>query len=153
MTGWEWTLEGRSNADVESDKGADHTLNVSGKERSFLVDTGATRSTIAAEELPGVEKSRNSAQIVGLGGKIQTLDTTAHLRVRCGPMQEKHAVLLSTTTPVNLLGRDLLCKLGCTIACTKKGTINVVVVDLPCVAPHVRVGYYPGWYGGVSWLE
>ena len=81
-----------------------YTLNVSGKELSFLVDMGATHSTIAVKELPGVEKSGNSAQFVGLGGKIQTLDTTAQLPVRCGPLQEKHAFLLTATTPVNLLG-------------------------------------------------
>ena len=52
-----------------------YTLDVSGKKLSFLVDTGATRSTIAAKELPGVEKCRNSVRVVGLGGKIQTLDT------------------------------------------------------------------------------
>ena len=64
---------------------------------------------------------------MGFGGKIQTLDTTAQLLVRCGPLQEKHALLLTTTTPINLLGRDLLYKLGCTIECTERG----VFVDIP----------------------
>ena len=104
-----------------------YTLNLSGKELSFLDDTGATRSTIAVKELPGVEKFGNSAQVVGLGGKIQTLDATAQLSVRCGPLQEKHAFLLTTKAPVNLFGRYLLCKLGCTTACTEKG----VFIDIP----------------------
>ena len=34
-----------------------YTLDVSGKKLSFLVDMGATYSTIVAKELPGVEKS------------------------------------------------------------------------------------------------
>ena len=104
-----------------------YSLDISGKKLSFLIDTGATYSTIAAKELPGVEKSNTEVQVVGLGGSIQTLKTTTQLPVRCGPLQEKHAFLLTTTTPVNLLGRDLLCKLGCKIACTKKG----VFVDIP----------------------
>ena len=83
-----------------------YTLNVSGKELSFLVDTGATRSIIAVKELPRVEKSRNSAQVVGLGGKIQTLDTTTQLPVRCGPLQEKHAILLTTSKLVSKLVRS-----------------------------------------------
>ena len=32
-----------------------------------------------------------------------------------------HSFLLSDTTPVNLLGRDLLCKLNCTIYCSPDG--------------------------------
>ncbi|KAG6925680.1 protein NYNRIN-like, partial [Chelydra serpentina] len=34
---------------------------------------------------------------------------------------DQHAFLLSPHSPVNLLGRDLLCKLGCTIYCTPDG--------------------------------
>jgi len=112
-----------------------YTLDVSGKRLSFLVDMGATHSTIAVKELPGVEKSGTSIQVAGLGGGVQTLDTTTQLPVRCGPSQEKHAFLLTTTTPVNLLGRDLLCKLGCTIACTERG----VFVDIPREKTHLAM--------------
>uniref|UniRef100_K7FJP6 Peptidase A2 domain-containing protein n=1 Tax=Pelodiscus sinensis TaxID=13735 RepID=K7FJP6_PELSI len=44
-----------------------------------------------------------------------------------GPLTEEHAFLLSPSTPVNLMGRDLLCKLNATIYCSPEG----VFVDIP----------------------
>ena len=49
------------------------------------------------------------------------------LRVEIGPLSAQHAFLMVTDTPINLLGRDPLCKLNCTVKCTPEG----VYLDIP----------------------
>uniref|UniRef100_A0A665THK9 ribonuclease H n=1 Tax=Echeneis naucrates TaxID=173247 RepID=A0A665THK9_ECHNA len=72
--------------------------------------------------------SRKTVRAVGVGGIPLCLPVSEPTTVSIGPFTENvssfttsHSFLLSDTTPVNLLGRDLLCKLNCTIYCTPDG--------------------------------
>ncbi|CAM5074715.1 unnamed protein product [Eretmochelys imbricata] len=59
-----------------------------------------------------------SVSAVGITGIPTSLTLSKPLSVQVGPLSEKHALLLSDSTPANLLGRDLLCKLVCSIYCS-----------------------------------
>uniref|UniRef100_A0A8C8S4F1 Peptidase A2 domain-containing protein n=1 Tax=Pelusios castaneus TaxID=367368 RepID=A0A8C8S4F1_9SAUR len=59
--------------------------------------------------------------VIGVSGKPFSVPLSTHAKVRIGPLTTEHAFLLSTGTPVNLLGRDLLCKLHATVECSPEG--------------------------------
>uniref|UniRef100_A0A3B4XT82 ribonuclease H n=1 Tax=Seriola lalandi dorsalis TaxID=1841481 RepID=A0A3B4XT82_SERLL len=77
------------------------TIDINGKSTSFLVDTGASISTIKPTSSLNLKASRNTVRAVGVGVYLLSFSQTAHT--------------------VNLLGRDLLCKLNCTIFGTPEG--------------------------------
>lgn len=101
-------------------------LNV--KSTSFLVDTGACLSTLKPTKSTNLKTSKETVKAVGVGGIPMCLPVSEPTMVSIGPFTESmssfttcHSFLLSDTTPMNLLGQDLLCKLNCTIYCTPDG--------------------------------
>ncbi|KAI5609483.1 hypothetical protein C0J50_9477 [Silurus asotus] len=92
----------------------------------FLVDTGATYSSIGKEgsKLPLTSKA---IKAVGISGKTQTLRFTEPQWITIAGISVQTPLLYSPATPVNLLGRDALCKLGAKIHCGPTG----VWVTLP----------------------
>ena len=57
---------------------------------------------------------------MGLDGIPRTCPLSQPAKVTLGPLLTEHTFLL-TSSPVNLLGRDLLCKLNATIKCSQDG--------------------------------
>ncbi|XP_034647845.1 uncharacterized protein LOC117888497 [Trachemys scripta elegans] len=82
---------------------------------------GASRSALRSAEFPSVPLTTLSVNAVGISNQPVSHPVTKPLAVSLGPLANKHAFLLSPSSPVNLLGRDLLCKLGCAIYCTPDG--------------------------------
>ena len=119
------------------------SLNVDGKDFPFLVDTGATFSTITAPPVTGLLSSK-TVEVVGFEGVGQTLPVTFPLKTILGKQALSHPYVVSTNTPVNLLGRDLLIKLGANILCSPDG----LTVTLPdgtsavCGPETTRKGQY-----------
>jgi len=103
------------------------TLNVEGKQVTFLVDTGATRSTLKQGEIKNLPLSGDLVSVVGVSGRREDIPISDKLRVEVGPLRGEHAFLVAKHTPMNLLGRDLLCRMGCTITCRQEG----VFIDTP----------------------
>ena len=64
--------------------------------------------------------------MVGITGVVEKIPTTENLTVECGPLEAHHAFLLAANSLVNLLGRDLLCRLGCTVKCSKYAVRSVI---------------------------
>lgn len=64
---------------------------------------------------------------MGFSGERQTLPYTTPLVTQIGSQTLEHSFVYSPSVPVNLLGRDLLTKLGATILCSADG----LVVTLP----------------------
>ena len=62
-----------------------------------------------------------------MSGVACTIPLTEQLRVEIGPLSVNHAFLMATDTPINLLGRDLLCKLNYTVKCSPEG----VYLEIP----------------------
>ena len=71
--------------------------------------------------------SSQQVKVVGVIGVPMQTPLTKKLKVEIGPLAEHHVFLFAIDSPVNLLGRDLLCQLGCTVRCTWGG----VFLDLP----------------------
>ena len=90
---------------------------------SFLVNTGATKSSVRATEVPNLPLSGEKVQVVGITSETQLNDVTAPIPVKIGPVRKIHQFVICDSSPVNILGRDLLCQLNCTIHCTPDGVI------------------------------
>ncbi|KAJ1175251.1 hypothetical protein NDU88_000539 [Pleurodeles waltl] len=94
---------------------------VMGHRVSFLVDTGATRSTVRSIEVPNLPLSGRTVQVVGVANRYLTNPITDPVQVRIGNYQGSHKFVVCDSSPISLLGRDLLCKLGCSIMCSNDG--------------------------------
>lgn len=85
----------------------------------FLVDTGATVSTIQT-----VQKNLLSSEVItvmGFSGVPTTLPYTKPLTTQLGNQTVLHPFVVSPDVPSNLLGRDLLTRLGANILCSPDG--------------------------------
>lgn len=96
-------------------------MKVMDKQLPFLVDTGATYSTLNDPELCEQAKTPDIVSVVGFSGVKQNLPLSTPLLVSAGTQSTTHPFVLSKEVPVNLLGRDLLKKLGATILCESAG--------------------------------
>ena len=87
---------------------------VAGQTLTFLVDSGATHSVIRTSDLqPSPKLSGNYVYSVGAAGIAVKERLTVPLRCEdVGHSVVKHAFLLSSLCPVNILGHDLMCSLG-----------------------------------------
>ena len=92
-----------------------------GKQVPFLVDTGATRS--AMKDPPPDKISPHHVPVMGFSGTIQHLPLTSPLILNVGHQTLSHPFVCSPQVPVNLLGRDLLIKMGVTILCSADGLV------------------------------
>ncbi|CAB1338864.1 unnamed protein product, partial [Coregonus sp. 'balchen'] len=102
------------------------TCEVEGVTHQFLVDTGCTYSAIRSHQ----PLSSESIQVVGVSGTPEAQYKTNPLLFQWGPSKLKHQFLFCPNCPINLLGRDLLCRLGCAIYLTEKG-VEVSVSQIP----------------------
>ncbi|CAJ1050397.1 Retrovirus-related Pol polyprotein from transposon opus [Xyrichtys novacula] len=84
----------------------------------FLVDTGATRSTVNQDIGP---LSGRTMSVVGFSGVSQILSFTIPLPTHVAGQKLQHPYLVSPSVPVNLLGRDLLSRLNAQILCGQQG--------------------------------
>ncbi|KAJ1161677.1 hypothetical protein NDU88_002160 [Pleurodeles waltl] len=94
---------------------------VMGYKVSFLVDTGATHSTVRSAEVPRLPLSGRTIQVVGVANQYLTNPITDPMQVEIGNFQGLHRFVVCDSSPVSLLGRDLLCKTKCSITCSNGG--------------------------------
>ncbi|XP_063321149.1 uncharacterized protein LOC134619320 [Pelmatolapia mariae] len=102
------------------------SMTVEGTEMTFLVDTGATYSTLR-QRPSSATLSNHTVSVVGFSGVPMTLPITNPALTVLGKQTLKHRYVVSPHVPVNLMGRDLLIKLGATIMCSVDG----LTVTLP----------------------
>ncbi|XP_072573902.1 uncharacterized protein [Paramormyrops kingsleyae] len=102
------------------------SLMVMDKVLPFLVDTGATYSTLNVV-LEKHHLSASTVTVVGFSGEEQRLPITKPVKVVVGKQTFLHPFVVSPSVPVNLLGKDMLVKLGASILCSADG----LVVTLP----------------------
>ena len=91
-------------------------LDINGKTVPFLVDTGATVSS----DLPLSGKEISTVRISGVPHHTP-LSAPAIITSAIHPFSTKQSLLLISGSPVNLLARDLLCKMNSKIHCMPKG--------------------------------
>ena len=87
----------------------------------MLVDTGATYTCIGLKDASHLPMSDKSVKTVGFSGKLQTVPMTDPVQLTMENETVTLLILVSDQTPINLLGRDALCKLNVNIFCTHEG--------------------------------
>ncbi|KAJ1189210.1 hypothetical protein NDU88_005960 [Pleurodeles waltl] len=92
-----------------------------GHKVSFLVDIGATRSTVRSAEVPKLPLSGRTIRVVGVANQYLTNPITDPVQVAIRNFQGLHKFVVCDSSPVSLLGRDLLCKTKCSITCSNYG--------------------------------
>ncbi|KAL3989186.1 hypothetical protein ACER0C_013504 [Sarotherodon galilaeus] len=118
------------------------SMTVEGTELPFLVDTGATYSTL--RDTPDCATlSSSTVSVVGFSGIPMTLPLTDPALTQLGKQTLKHQYVVSPRVPVNLMGRDLLVKLGATIMCSADG-LTVTLPggkEFPCLGSPSKTQY------------
>ncbi|KAL3979211.1 neuronal calcium sensor 1 [Sarotherodon galilaeus] len=118
------------------------SMTVDGTELPFLVDTGATYSTL--RDTPDCATlSSSTVSVVGFSGIPMTLPLTDPALTQLGKQTLKHQYVVSPQVPVNLMGRDLLVKLGATIMCSADG-LTVTLPggkEFPCLGSPSKTQY------------
>ncbi|KAJ1116718.1 hypothetical protein NDU88_004924 [Pleurodeles waltl] len=94
---------------------------VMGHKVSFLVDTGATHSTVRSAEVPKLPLSGRTIRVVRVANQYLTNPITDPVQIEIGNFQGLHKFVVCDSSPVSLLGRDLLCKTKCSITCSNDG--------------------------------
>jgi len=97
------------------------TCVVDGTPVSMMVDTGAAASCLTSLEGCQPPLSKRTMRTVGISGKEEEKRFTIPLETKLGKQLMQHAFLYSPRCPVNLMGRDLLTKLGAEVKCTSDG--------------------------------
>ncbi|XP_053112201.1 uncharacterized protein LOC128327421 [Hemicordylus capensis] len=87
-------------------------------EEKFLVDTGATYSVLAGHRDTVPALTTFTTPVVGIGGEPSQAPVTQPVPIT---PSVKHSFLVLPKCPLNLLGRDLLCKLRADIHCRPEG--------------------------------
>ncbi|XP_056419588.1 uncharacterized protein LOC130361051 [Hyla sarda] len=101
------------------------TLPIEGHPTTFLIDTGAARSVIRAQDLPTKTfLSKIDVSCVGVDGVPRTSPLTKPLRIANIPHLFARFVV-SDTCPLNLLGADVLSRLQASIKFSKDGTVSI----------------------------
>nr|XP_024655942.1 uncharacterized protein LOC106675601 [Maylandia zebra] len=118
------------------------SMTVEGTELPFLVDTGATYSTL--KDTPdSATLSCHTVNVVGFSGIPMTLPLTDPALTQLGKQTLKHQYVVSSQVPANLMGRDLLVKLGATIMCSPDGLIVTLPggKEFPCLGSPSKTQY------------
>jgi len=97
----------------------------------MMADTGATYTCVNSKHASHLPMAGSFAKTVGFSGQPQLIPMTAPVTLKLHGRVAKISILVSDSTPVNLLGRDALCKMGTQILCTSQG----IVIDHTQIAP------------------
>ncbi|CDQ95952.1 unnamed protein product, partial [Oncorhynchus mykiss] len=112
---------------------------VNGESLIFLVDTGAAMSVINCKAMIKPPMSNEIVKTIGASGLPLREQVTMPLPVSFCEEKCQHQFLYSDHCPVNLMGRDLLCKLGINITCGRTGLTVIHEEEEEDSAPHVSL--------------
>ncbi|XP_034002408.1 uncharacterized protein LOC117495322 [Trematomus bernacchii] len=105
-------------------------LAIMGVDVTFLVDSGATHSVVKLADLPGCKFSGRFIHSIGAAGVTVKEKFSVPLQCKDNgdashpfPTSVKHSFLLSSVCPINLLGRDLILRLGLDLISTTEGLV------------------------------
>uniref|UniRef100_A0A3B3BQX6 ribonuclease H n=1 Tax=Oryzias melastigma TaxID=30732 RepID=A0A3B3BQX6_ORYME len=87
----------------------------------MLIDTGASYTCVSSAYAAHLPMSDKFVKTVGFSGKTQVTPMTGPVTIIMANKTAKLPILVSDQTPVNLLGRDALCKLKVNILCSPQG--------------------------------
>lgn len=118
-------------------------LQVQDKTFAFLVDTGAEISTLGETDSAAFHPyvSGRWISVTGATGQTALEQMSLPLEVQYGSRKLSHSFLLSRLCPENLLGRDLMCKLGLSLDLTPSG------IELTSVFSFLQTNTGYAWTG------
>ncbi len=96
-------------------------VNIEGKPITLMLDTGASFLCLNPRYASHLPMSGKYIKTVGFSGVTQLLPMTAPVSISLKDTEIRIPILVSEHTPVNLLGRDAICKLKMQIWCTPDG--------------------------------
>ena len=111
------------------------TVKLEGKQTSMLVDTGACYTCVNSEDATHLPMSDKFIETIGFSGTKQVIQMTAPVKLKIKDKEIKIPILVSSQTPINLLGRDALCKLNIKIWCSPLG----MYVDREALQPQMPI--------------
>jgi len=116
----------------------------------MMADTGATYTCVGSKYASHLPMAGKFAKTVGFSGQTQLIPMTAPVTLQLHGRVATIPILVSDTTPVNLIGRDALCKLGTQILCTPQGILiePTSIVSQMIVSPPATANVY--WIGGIQ---
>ena len=117
-------------------------VTVCNQHHQFMIDTGATYSCIGKDGA-SLPLSASKIRTVGFSGKTQIIPMTEPVPLKIGDKTIYSSLLYSADTPINLLGRDVLCKLNAKIKCTPDGIYFDVTDDQPDKTDNMSVPMMP----------
>ncbi len=107
------------------------SLKVNGVDYSFLIDTGATCSSISAKFYEGPITNR-TMRSVGVSGTDIICHMTPAIEVKAlNRLPLFHKFVITPNSPLNLLGRDLMHKLGIEIVFSDSSVNFSLLSDVP----------------------
>ncbi|XP_039897492.1 protein NYNRIN-like isoform X2 [Simochromis diagramma] len=98
-------------------------VEIDGKKYPFLVDSGATKSSLSGKFYNGPVSSV-CINTMGINGTVVQCPKTHSLKTRWGSKPDEityHPFVIIPNSPVNLLGRDLMAKMNLCISFNTKG--------------------------------
>lgn len=104
-------------------------VQIEGKQMPMLVDTGATYTCVGPKKATLLPLSEKFTETVGFFGIKRLIPMTAPVKITTKEAETKIPLLLSSRTPIILLGRDALCELKIKISCSPSG----VYIDKECL--------------------
>ena len=117
----------------------------------MMADSGAAYTCIRPEDATHLQRSGNFARTIGFSGQRQLIPTSCPVELKYSTRTVVLPVLISENTPVALLGRDAMCKLGCTIKCSRYGcTVDMLpTYQMPLFSPKILdIGDPTVWWLG-----
>ncbi len=115
----------------------------------MMVDTGAVYTCVNSNYASHVPLSGKCAKTIGFSGQMQLIPLTAPVCLQTKNKSVTMPILVSNQTPVNLLGRDAICKLGLQIWCSPEGVyIDTIGIETQIMVVEPKVNVY--WIGHIQ---
>ncbi len=89
----------------------------------MMVDTGAVYTCVNSNYASHLPLTGKFLKTIGFSGQMQLIPLTAPVCLQTKNKSVTMPILVSNQTPVNLLGRDALCKLGLQIWCSPEAPV------------------------------
>ncbi len=108
----------------------------------MMVDKGAVYTCVNSNYALHLPLSGKFAKTIGFSGQMQLIPMKAPVCLQTKNKSVTMPILVSNQTPVNLLGRDALCKLGLQIWCSPEGVYKDTIgieTQMMVVEPKAKI--------------
>jgi len=114
-----------------------------------MVDTGAVYTCVNLNYTSHLPLSGKFAETIRFTGQMQLIPMTAPVCLQTKNKSITMPILVSNQTPVNLLGRDALCKMGLQIWCSPDGVyIDTMGIETQMMVLEPKANVY--WIGQIE---